>query len=203
MGCGTIQTVTDTLGITDYEGQQASRDMSQQNMQFSQNLTTEQLKFQKEQYDDWKAIYGDLQENLGAYYKNLSPDTYVAKGVTAVNQEYAAANKAITTELAQRGITNSGAAAAAITTLNQQKAGAIANIRATADQAVADDKMKFLGLGLGQGTQMLGINANVANTGAGAASGLAGTALGVTQKYSSANMDVMGNIVGAGTSYFV
>ena len=60
--------------------------------------------------------------------------------------------------------------------------------------------MQFLGLGLGQGTQMLGINAQVASTGINASSSLAGTSLGVAQKYSQQNTEAMGTLVGGGIS---
>ena len=200
MGCGIVESVTDAVGITNHEGQEDAQRLAESNAAFSQALTKEELAFQREQYEDWKGIYGDLQENLGNYYNSLSADDYIAKGVTAVNKEYAAANKSLTQQLAQRGISNSGIAAASLTSLEQQSASAKANIRATADQQVATDKMQFLGLGLGQGTQMLGINAQVAGTGINASSSLAGTALGVAQKYSQQNTDAMGTLVGGGIS---
>jgi hypothetical protein len=201
MGCGIIDTVTDTIGLTDHAGQKAAQNLAMQDSAFSRSLTTEQLAFQREQYDNWKSIYGDLQENLGNYYKNLSPDDYISRGVTAINKEYEVANKQVTTQLAQRGISNSGIAAAALTSLDQQGAAARANVRDTAGEQVNAQKMGFLGLGLGQGTQMLGINAQVSSNGASNASSLAGYALKTAYDYSKMNSDVMGTLVGGGLNY--
>jgi hypothetical protein len=203
MGCSDnpLKTVTDFVGLTDFEGAEDARNQSAQSAAFSQRLTEEQLAFQREQYEDWKDIYGDLQENLGNYYKNLSPDDYISKGISAINREYEAANKAVTTQLAQRGISNSGIAAAAITDLERQGANARAGLRATAEEQVATDKMNFLGLGLGQGTQMLGINAQVSGTGTGAFAGLSGSQLSTSASLGSSSMDAMGSLVGGAMNY--
>jgi len=136
-------------------------------------LTDEQIAFQRQQYDDWKSIYGPLQEDLGTYFKNLNGSKLAAQAITKVQAESQKAQQNIDKDLAQRGLSGSGMEAAALmnnefTTANQK-----ANIRANADSVAAKQKMGFLGLGLGQGTQMLGINANVGNTGINSSTGLA------------------------------
>lgn len=109
-----------------------------------------QLEFAKEQYADWEKVYGPIQENLSAYYNSLTPEKYETQSIQAINQSYANANKQITQSLAQRGIATSGLAAQAQVDLSSKQAQDIATVRATSDQVVANEKTKFLSLGLGQ-----------------------------------------------------
>jgi len=117
----------------------------------SSQATAAQLAFSKEQYEDWKSVFGDVQDNLSAYYKNLTPATIEATGIQALNTEYAAASKNLTQSLAQRGISSSGLEAQAMTDLAQKQAQDTANIRVQAPIMAAQEKMKFLALGLNQG----------------------------------------------------
>jgi len=109
-----------------------------------------QLEFAKEQYADWEKVYGPIQENLSAYYNSLTPEKYETQSIQAINQSYANANKQITQSLAQRGIATSGLAAQAQVDLSTKQAQDTATVRATSDQVVANEKMKFLSLGMGQ-----------------------------------------------------
>ena len=117
----------------------------------SSDASAAQLAFSKEQYEDWKSVFGDVQDNLAAYYKNLTPASIEASGVQALNTEYAAASKNLTQSLAQRGISSSGLEAQAMTDLAQKQAQDIANVRVQAPILTAQEKSKFLALGLGQG----------------------------------------------------
>ena len=117
----------------------------------SSDASAAQLAFSKEQYEDWKAVFGDVQDNLAAYYKNLTPASIEASGVQALNTEYAAASKNLTQSLAQRGISSSGLEAQAMTDLAQKQAQDTANVRVQAPILAAQEKMKFLALGLNQG----------------------------------------------------
>lgn len=118
----------------------------------SSEAAAAQLAFTKEQYEDWKATFGDVQSNLSAYYKSLTPDSFAASGIQSLNTQYADASKKIDQALAQRGIVGSGLQAQAHTDLMNQQAQASAQIRAEAPLKVAQEQMKFLSLGLGQGT---------------------------------------------------
>lgn len=118
----------------------------------SSAATAEQLAFAKEQYNDWKNVFGDVQDNLAAYYKNLTPDAIEASGIQNINQQYSQANKQITQSLAQRGISSSGLEGQAMVDLAQKQAQDTANIRVQAPIMAAQEKMKFLALGLNQGT---------------------------------------------------
>lgn len=172
---GGLGAVTDFVGLTDYKGAEAQQSqaiaatqagtdasvqMSRENIAFQR----EQMQFQKDQYNDWKAVYGDLQENLGSYYKNLSGSSLANKQLAAQAQEFKQAERELTKTLAQRGISGSGIEAAARTTMAVQSASQRSQIRASADQQANAQKMSFLGLGLGQGTQMLGTMTNQAGT---------------------------------------
>lgn len=185
-GGGIISGVTDFVGLTDYSGAadrqndataaiksgtDASVAMFRENIKFQ----TEQLDYQKAQYQDWKNIYGDIQENIGDYYKNLSGDTLASKQLQSQALEYNRANKEVTQQLAQRGMSGSGLEAAANVTMGMQSAGQRATIRAGAEDMATKEKMAFLGLGLGQGTQMLGQQvAQSGNVGQGSIAGAQG-----------------------------
>ena len=117
----------------------------------SSEAAAAQLAFTKEQYEDWKATFGDIQDNLSAYYKNLTPETIQAQGAQALKQEYAATSQQLTQSLAQRGISGSGLEAQVMTDLATKQAQDQANLRVQAPIMAAQEKMKFLSLGLGQG----------------------------------------------------
>lgn len=119
--------------------------------QASSEATAAQLAFSKEQYEDWKSVFGDVQDNLASYYKNLTPATIEAVGIQNINQQYSQANKQITQTLAQRGISGSGLEAQAMVDLAQKQAQDTATLRTQAPQLAANEKMKFLALGLNQG----------------------------------------------------
>jgi hypothetical protein len=165
---GGLGAVTDFVGLTDYKGAEASQaaataaiaqgskdalQISRENIAFQR----EQMTYQKEQYADWEAVYGDLQKNLGDYYNSVSGSSVASKQLSAQASAYAQADKELTQSLAQRGISGSGVEAAARTTMAMQKANQTAQIRATADEQAAQQKAGFLSLGMGQGTQLLGI----------------------------------------------
>ncbi len=116
----------------------------------SSEATAAQLEFSKQQYADWESAYGTIQDNLSSYYNSLTPDKYEAQGIQALNQSYATAQKQIDQSLAQRGISSSGLAAQAQVDLSTKQAQDTATVRATSEQAVAQEQMKFLSLGMNQ-----------------------------------------------------
>lgn len=130
----------------------------------------EQLQFDKDQYADWKAVYGDIQTNIGNYYKNLTPEKLTVMGLENNQREFQAARTKINRELAQKGLSPTDGASIAVNAGmeldNSRTRGAI---RANADQAVIDAKTGFLSIGLGQGTQLA---ANIGNTSRGISSAL-------------------------------
>lgn len=160
---GIVGKVTDFAGITDYKGQEQASDAAKSASQSSTDaakaatkIASDQLSFSKQQYADWQGIYGDTQKNLADYYENLSGDTLASQQLSTNAREYAAAYKLANQQLAQRGLSNSGAAAAVDTAMNIQNATTRAQIRATSDQQANMQKAGFLQLGLGQQATLLG-----------------------------------------------
>ena len=174
--------VTDAVGLTDYAGQEeAAKQAGFANAQQyaltkeSIELQKETLEFQKEQYEDWQAIYGPVQENLGDYYNELDGDKLTALGLENQQREFQSAVKLIEQDAAQRGFTNSGAEFAAKSNATFQNAEARATIRSTSEERANEQKLAFLGVGLGQGQSMLGnINNASSNVNSAYATGING-----------------------------
>ena len=117
--------------------------------QLQYETSIEQLNFQKEQYADWENIFGPIQDNLSSYYKNLSADSVASLGIQNIEQSYVQSRQNLDTQLAKRGITNSGATAAGLTSLENTRMLGKAEVRSTAEQTVAQQQLGFLSAGLG------------------------------------------------------
>ena len=207
--------ITDAVGLTDHEGERKAAKAASSANSAAIQLSKEQLEmakaelqFQKDQYQDWKNIYGDMQENLGNYYKNLDPDQVATMGLQNQQREYQQVRNSIERDFAQRGLTNSGQETSSLATTAVQNATARASIRENAAQATAERKMQFLGLGLGQGTQMLGLVGNASNNVTNAFSSavnsrtnMANSYLNSSTQLSMANMKAMQDVAGAGLFY--
>lgn len=149
-----------------------------------------QLDFAKEQYEDWKNVYGPIQDNLSSYYSNLTPDYYAALGLEAFETERTTSMNQLDTYLAQRGLSNSGVAAELKANAGLEAASQRAQIRRSAPAQVAADQMNFLGIGmnanpapqvantLSQQAQSARSNANTAAAASGQAWGKAATSVG-------------------------
>ena len=109
-----------------------------------------EMDFAREQYDDWKDVYGPIQDNLGEYYANLSPDQFEVTGIQALEEEKVRSLDQLTERLAQRGISDSGIAAAAELNMEMDFAQDKASVRANSERAVAEQQLGFLQVGLGQ-----------------------------------------------------
>lgn len=138
-------------GLSSAAAADAAADAANASTAASAAASAAQLEFSKEQYADWEKVYGTIQDNLSAYYKDLTPATIEAAGIQNINQQYAQANKSITQSLAQRGISSSGLEGQAIVDLAQKQAQDTANLKIQAPMMAAQEKMKFLSLGMGQG----------------------------------------------------
>ena len=142
----------------------------------------DQLAFDKQQYADWKAVYGDIQTNIGNYYKTLTPDKLTALGLQKSNEAYQAAKTQINRELAQKGIDPaSGLSVGVNAGLAINNAVNRAGIRTNAPQAVIDAKTGFLSIGLGQGAQLAG---NIGQT----SRGISGTLQNQAQRNAQQNL---------------
>lgn len=141
-----------------------------------------QLDFDMERYDDWKNIFGGVQENLSNYYNSISPDYYVASGLEAFEKEREAQMGKLNETLAQRGLSNSGLAATVATESAISSAEARASIRREAPRQAREDQSRFLQIGMGQNpgssvSSTLGGIATNAQTQANQASQAAGQAV--------------------------
>lgn len=174
-GGGLLGDVTDAIGLTDYEGQEeaaaraaeASKYATDQSLAVAREnikFQKEELEWQKQQYNQWYEVYGNLQENLGEYYKNLSGTEQTSKQLQALSTEYSRATKDLQRQLAQAGIQGGGIEAATRTAMAATQASQRASVRANQDQTARALQQQFLGIGLGQGTAMLGIQAQQAGT---------------------------------------
>lgn len=109
----------------------------------------DQLAFEKQRYDDWKAVYGGIQENLSEFYSNITPEFYETQGLENFRKEQDIAMDRVKTSLAQRGIEDSGVSLALENQMELQGAEARAEIRAEAPMKAAKEQSNFLSLGLG------------------------------------------------------
>jgi hypothetical protein len=200
-----LRETTDFIGLTNHSGQEAAANASAAAAQRSYDLTEEELAFQREQYGDWKDIYGDIQEQLDSYFESYTGELQTAQRLQYVQEEQQRAEKELTQSMAQRGISGSGLEADMLTRLYTNSAVQRAGIRASQEDVAVDKRMQFLGLGLGQGTQMLGIQAGVANTGASTAGSISNAQANASAQMSMFNakqtMGLYDRLASAGAGY--
>lgn len=104
--------------------------------------------FARQQYEDWQAIYGPIQQNLSSYYSNLTADYYEATGFEAYQQEWQAAEAETEEQLAQHGLGSSGIAALLKSQNTMSRATTRAKIRRDAPSQVAAQQQSFLTIGM-------------------------------------------------------
>jgi hypothetical protein len=109
-----------------------------------------ELAFAQQQYDDWFAAFGDIQQNLSNYYQNLTPAFIESQELQAFEQEKAATLENVRTTLEQRGISTSGLAGDIEKDIEISSAAERAKIRAEAPMKAATEQRDFLQVGLGQ-----------------------------------------------------
>lgn len=166
--------VTDFLGLTDSDGEKRAAEAAQRqnDQQFSlsskaldnaseaakesNKVARENLKFQREKRAQWEAVYGNIQTNLGKYYLALGPEKIESLGLQKQQQEFQLLQNRIQQNLAARGLAGSNFGTYLQTTADIDNAGRRAAIRTQAPEMARKQQMGFLGLGLGQGAQMLG-----------------------------------------------
>lgn len=129
--------------------------------QLQYETSMQQLEFQQQQYADWENIFGPIQENLSSYYKNLSSDSIASLGIQNIEQSYVQSRQNLDTQLAKRGISGSGAAAAGLTQLESARMLGKAEVRTNAPQQAAQQQLGFLSAGLGLQS---GLQQGISNT---------------------------------------
>lgn len=117
----------------------------------AERQSADAIAFEQQKYDDWNATYGPLQDNLAEYYNNITPEYYETIGLEAFQQEQEAAMARIDESLVQRGIDPSSGIAASLEAQTELDAAeGRAEIRRDAPRQAAEDKSRFLQIGLGQ-----------------------------------------------------
>lgn len=169
-------------------------------------LSKEQLEFNKQQYDDWQEIFGDVSKNLADYYNDMDATTYEALGIQNIEQEYTRSRQQLDQALAKRGITNSGAAANALTDLETMRMLGRADASTNAAATVAQQQQSFYGMGLGsQANAQAGINNAYGNqiSVLGQQASQAGQQAMVYGQQAGNAMAGVGNAVGSGISNYM
>lgn len=136
-------------GATLVGGVMASQSASKSAKSASQ-ASAASIAFEREKYEDWKGTYGGIEENLSSYYNSLTPEFYEARGLEVFQQEQQLALEGVRSTLAQRGIEDSGIAAATEIAFAQEGAIKRADIRTNAPSIAAEEQRSFLQVGLGQ-----------------------------------------------------
>jgi hypothetical protein len=160
-----------------------------------------QLDFAKQQYEDWKNVYGPVQDNLSSYYSNLSPDYYETLGLENFELERNNAMDQMDTYLAQQGLVGSGIATQLKATADLTAASERAKIRRQAPQQVATDQMNFLSIGM-NANPAPSVSSTLADQAAGARQRANAAASASGQAWNAATQSV-GSVVETGlSSYF-
>lgn len=130
-------------------GKQA-KSAAKESAQIASDADAARLAFEREQYDEWQATYGDVEDSLAKYYETLTPSFRITQGLEAHEKEMERARTNLRETLDQRGIGTSGIAAQLETEMAVSSAEERARIRAAAPLEVAKEKLGFLQVGLGQ-----------------------------------------------------
>lgn len=194
-----VSKITDSVGLTDYKGAERDRKYASQQAGLANDRADEEVRFQREQYGDWKRVYGSLQDNLGDYYNNLSADDLATTGLQAQQTEYQQFRQEFDKQAAQRGVADSKFIESQQLQMGAGNAMERARIRAQAPEQVAQQQLGFLGVGLGQGGQMLGINAQASATAVGAATNASNMFAGISKNTYSQSMATTRQMMSSGT----
>lgn len=109
-----------------------------------------QKAYYEQQLSDWKAMFGNVETQVADYFNNLSPEVRQNQYFQRLEQNYAASSQRLNETLAQRGLSSSGIVAAANTQLLQNLASSKAQAAIQAQDEVAQQKLGFYQLGVGQ-----------------------------------------------------
>lgn len=177
MSWGMVAVGAGTLGA----GYMASRSSSKDRKAASE-ASAESLAFEQERYDDWRATYGPLEDNLADYYNKVSPSYYAAIGLENFEQQMSTSMERLRENFAQRGINpSSGIVASLESQAELSSAEKRASIRRDAPRQAVEDQSRFLQIGMGQNpassvSNAFANQATAAHNKAQASSSAAGTA---------------------------
>ena len=109
-----------------------------------------QKAYYQQQLADWRSMFGNVETQVTDYFNNLSPAVRQSQYFQRLEQNYAASSQRLNETLAQRGLSSSGIVAATNTQLLQNLASNKAQAAIQAQDEVAQQKLGFYQLGLGQ-----------------------------------------------------
>lgn len=117
----------------------------------SQAIAVQQdaLNFQKQRYEKWQQIYGPLQEDLVTYVKNLNGNKLSDAQVTRIQAGIQKAHTELATNLAQKGLQNSGLDLKLNSMLDYKGEIAKANAREAGDLKAFNMQNAVLNAGMG------------------------------------------------------
>lgn len=124
-------------------GLSSARNLSEAGYSEAQGYANSFANEMQGQYDRWNSIYGTLQENLGEFYNNLTPQMLSATNLQMRQREYQTAVDTVRKNFAQRGVAG-GAQSAIEAGMAMDNARARAQIRADAPFQVAEAQTGFL-----------------------------------------------------------
>lgn len=198
---GVIGKVTDAIGLTNHKGERAAMRAANEANAYAMQLAQDNIDFQKDQYKDWKSIYGSTQENLGRYYNSLTPERLTTLGLQNQQKEYQAAVTDLSKMVGQRGLSGSGLEIATLAQARLGNAEARANVRTQAVDQVNQQKASFLSIGMGTGQTMLGSIGNAYSSGVNSRTSMSQSYLGRANQLSQSNIGAMGDMIGAGMGW--
>ena len=142
------------------------------------------LSFQKKQYERQmedvgalEDIFGPVRENLGNYYKNMSPERYQMQGKEQLEKQYQRTNDNIDAMFSNNGMYGSGQMASAKVAMEAQREEALASNNQNAMNQYNQEQQQWLQFGVNEINQNKGF--------------AAGTQAGISNAFGQASNNIM------------
>lgn len=145
---GTVSNIAS--GISAQQDAQKAQKAQQDALNKMIAMNDEQIQLMKDELENFQSVFGSVEQNLKNYYSNLDPNSVAAKDIQNLEVEFNRVNTQLNQQLAQRGLTGSGAAVAANTALATNLATSRAEARSNAAQKVANQQLGWYSLGTQQ-----------------------------------------------------
>ena len=135
-------------------GSKRASDSADRTANMQNRISQQNIDFQREQYDRWKGIYGNLQEDLGTYFTNMTGDKQLGMELNTIEEQRQRALQQEHTNMASRNLDGSGADIQAQQDIEFGANRASNEARNTIDDRVRAKQMNFLNGGLGKDMQI-------------------------------------------------
>jgi hypothetical protein len=126
------------------------RAQQQQNLEAFKPMVDKFAQYGQDNYNRYTNMFGSLEDTLNDYYMNLNPDEYASQSNQALQQQYQQAMNQVNSDLAARGITNSGVGSQMNYDLATQMAQGKAQNIMDAPHQVAQQQQGWLNYGTGR-----------------------------------------------------